>query len=88
MEISRWCKPPVAHAKNTASPGRGDGMTSRDFRRPGWGSDSIFAMNRWFAPPANFHDASGVAYLIPFPHLAPKNPTTQRQARMISWNSY
>jgi hypothetical protein len=40
-------------------------MASRDFRRPGWGSDSIFAMNRWFAPPANFHDAFGVRYPRP-----------------------
>ena len=28
-------------------------MASRDFRRPGRGSDSMFATNRWFAPPAN-----------------------------------
>jgi hypothetical protein len=51
VEIS----PPQAGANhrlttpNAASPGRGDGMAVRDFRRPGWGSDSIFAMNRWFA---------------------------------------
>src|SRR6266446_2519708 len=47
---------------NATSPGRGDGIGSRDFRRPGWGSDSIFTTNRWFAPPANFHDASGARY--------------------------
>src|SRR5205814_124195 len=43
---------------NATSPERGDGMGSRDFRRPGRGSDSIFTTN----PPrrANFHDASGV----------------------------
>src|SRR5437016_11295591 len=27
--------------------------SSRDFRSPGRGSDSIFTTNRWFAPPAN-----------------------------------
>src|SRR5438477_13161708 len=27
--------------------------SSRDFRSPGRGSDSILTMNRWFAPPAN-----------------------------------
>jgi len=53
--------------QNATSPGRGDGMAARNFRRPGWGSDSIFAMNRWFAPPANFHDASGVRYPMPSP---------------------
>src|SRR6266850_5929830 len=42
----------------------GDGMTSRDFRRPGWGSDSIFAMNRWFAPPANFQCPFGTTPLL------------------------
>src|SRR5947207_4565851 len=28
-------------------------MASRDFRRPSRGSDSMFATNRWLAPPAN-----------------------------------
>ena len=27
--------------------------SSRDFRSPGWGSDSLLTTNRWFAPPAN-----------------------------------
>jgi hypothetical protein len=53
VEIRRSCKPPVTITK-CAEPRRGDGMASRDFRRPGRGSDSMFTKNRWFAPPANF----------------------------------
>jgi hypothetical protein len=48
VEISQWCKPPVTHPK-CGEPRRGDGTASPDFRRPGWGLDSIFATNRWFA---------------------------------------
>ena len=51
-DISRWCKPPVPPTKYR-EPREGDEMTSSDFLRPGWGSDSIFTMNRWLAPPAN-----------------------------------
>jgi hypothetical protein len=30
--------------------------------------------NRWFAPPANFHDASGVLYPMPSPRSGLQNP--------------
>jgi len=61
-DISRWCKPPV-RPRNSASPGRGDGTASRDFRRPGWGSDSILHEERWFCTPANIQ--------CPFGHVQP-----------------
>ena len=51
-------------------------MEWRRGSRPGWGSDSIFAMNRWFAPPANFHDASGVLYPNAVSTLRPEKPGT------------
>src|SRR5947207_13073522 len=35
--------------------------SSRDFRSPGRGSDSIFTTNRWFAPPANFQCPFGTS---------------------------
>ena len=38
--------------------------SSRDFRSPGRGSDSIFAMNRWFAPPANVQCPFGTTPLL------------------------
>src|SRR6266850_8555578 len=48
---------------NAASPGRGDAIAARDFRRPGWGSDSIFTKN----PPrrANFQCPSGQLAVFP-----------------------
>jgi hypothetical protein len=41
-EISRWCQPPDMHGKY-GEPRQGDGMASRDFRRPLPGPAVLFA---------------------------------------------
>jgi hypothetical protein len=90
LDISRWCKPPVRHNINQ-SPGPGL-RKSRDYiASPLPGLVVSCVRNRWFAPPANFHDASGVHYPIPSPrsslkklaHLSPflLNASVRRHSR-------
>ena len=43
------------------APAGATGWSSRDFRSPGRGSDSIFTTNRWFAPPANIQCPFGTS---------------------------
>ena len=51
--------------KNAASPGRGDGMASRDFRSPGRGSDSILTTNRSFDHRLMSNVPSGQGAVLP-----------------------
>jgi hypothetical protein len=61
-------------------------MASRDFRRPGWGSDSIFATNRWFAPPANFQCPFGTTRSQKHPFTR-ENDSVQFESSLLQrWN--
>jgi hypothetical protein len=61
VEISRWCKPPVSTTKcGEPRQGRRNGRHTI-LRSPGRGSNSIFATNRWFAPPANLQSPFGIS---------------------------
>src|SRR6267142_1443890 len=62
LEISRWRKPPVGVMNIGPSPGQGLGKSrgEHSVARPGLAAYCV--RDRWFTPPANVHDASGVRY--------------------------
>src|SRR5439155_1292323 len=53
-------------------PGRGCGNRATTIPTPLPGLAAFRGRNRWFAPPANIRDASGVLYSMPSPRSGPK----------------
>src|SRR5664279_3177420 len=60
-EISRWRKPPVTNTKCGESWKAAESVL-RHCHRPVRGWDFNIAMNRWFAPPANFQRPVGATH--------------------------